>query len=165
MTTLSSAQRRELAERGFVVVPKLVPAQTVAEARRWVDGVLGPAGQSALEPYDDEAAGMTPAGAWAEVDAMLERRAPVSRSNGDHRHAMWHPLAHTQQEGQLLAALATPLVELHEDLLGAAELRLAQQLVIRTDPEPPQEGEAATGWHMDFHVCVLAPLRPDPTPP
>jgi ectoine hydroxylase-related dioxygenase (phytanoyl-CoA dioxygenase family) len=48
------------------------------------------------------------------------------------------------------ALYETPLLALATELLGATDLRLLEQVLVRTDPDPTKEQRGATGWHVDM---------------
>lgn len=172
---ITCAQRAQLRENGFVVIPHAVSAELTAQVRAMVDAAVdGPgttwspaatAPNPALSLYTAPRHTQPTTAAWDEVDKALAGQSPVAVSNGDFKHLMWHPFP-----DPLLADLVEPLATLNQQLLGAKDLKLAQQLTIRTDPSPPPH--RTNGWHMDFHVvfpfttpffhCLtaLAPVAP-----
>lgn len=70
-------------------------------------------------------------------------------------HDLRHPIP-----GQIMADMVTPqLLELATEMLHADELRLTEQVLIRTDPWLGERG--ATGWHIDM---ALYPRHLSATP-
>jgi hypothetical protein len=148
------------------------------------DALVGPpAAQTRQLPLFVGPRQTDPQRTFDDVDAMLDARSPIAVSTGDHKHLLWHPLFDPDSDawthGQALsvaAELVAPLVAVNQELLGGDDLRLGQQLIMRTDPSPPPHTPPvstpdAQSWHTDFHVifpfdrpffhCLtaLAPIR------
>jgi ectoine hydroxylase-related dioxygenase (phytanoyl-CoA dioxygenase family) len=81
----------------------------------------------------------------AHMDALLPPVAPRDDANAKRLHTMRHPIP-----GEIMAEiLANPrLIELAGQLLKSDDLRLLEQVLIRTDPADQEPG--ARGWHVDM---------------
>ncbi|MAE67227.1 MAG: hypothetical protein CMJ18_23445 [Phycisphaeraceae bacterium] len=78
------------------------------------------------------------------IDSLISSGfAPKGKRNG--RYSLRHPIP-----GNIMAELVNhpALLELAGQCLQARELRLLEQVLIRTDPQPPPPGPQ--GWHMDW---------------
>jgi ectoine hydroxylase-related dioxygenase (phytanoyl-CoA dioxygenase family) len=62
-------------------------------------------------------------------------------------HSLRHPIP-----GEILAEALyqTPLLPLAAELLGSRDLRLLEQVLIRTDPAADRTKSAPNGWHIDM---------------
>lgn len=87
----------------------------------------------------------------AEIRAHIDRLAPpitpLNQQDARRVHDLRHPLP-----GTIMSRIVTPaLVELAQTILKTPELgdlRLLEQVLIRTDPGPHPPGP--TGWHVDW---------------
>ncbi len=83
----------------------------------------------------------------SSIDGLLPPPEPAELEDRRRVHDLRHPIA-----GRLMAELVTPaLIETARMILRcdqAANLRLLEQVLIRTDPSPPPYG--STSWHIDF---------------
>jgi ectoine hydroxylase-related dioxygenase (phytanoyl-CoA dioxygenase family) len=95
--------------------------------------------------------GFLPANVTAAIRAHIDRLAPppepVDLPGKRRVHDLRHPIP-----GAIMAEIVTPaLVDLAMAILKTtvvADLRLLEQVLIRTDPQPPPHGPA--GWHVDW---------------
>ena len=167
---VTEADLAALRRDGFLVVPKLVDTDTTAAIRGVMDGLLGPwprqICESAMFLNHDKQMEKSP----ETIESALRDRRPVIMS-GDYRHAMRHPLY-----APVLGEVATSpaMLDLQQQLLrpgDMSELKLMQQLLIRSDPHPsrsePGAGDGAQGWHAsqapDPHPTTSPRHQPDPT--
>jgi len=79
------------------------------------------------------------------IDSLLPPVAPRDDKSAKRLHTLRHPIP-----GEIMAIiLANPaLIALAGQLLEAEELRLLEQVLIRTDPADQEPG--ARGWHIDM---------------
>lgn len=79
------------------------------------------------------------------IDSLLPPVAPRDDASAQRLHTLRHPIP-----GEIMAEiLANPkLISLATQLLNANELRLLEQVLIRTDPADQEPG--ARGWHVDM---------------
>lgn len=86
----------------------------------------------------------------AHMDSLLPPVAPREDASANRLHTLRHPLP-----GAIMAEILNKprLLELAQQLTQADELRLLEQVLIRTDPALPREGPL--GWHVDmsFFPC------------
>lgn len=159
---LTERQLHELEQRGFTVVPALIDLALAARACQLVDAIVGSpppaaAGVVGLERVPDDRGQPGP---WpAEGDNR-----PVITSN-NWKHSIQHPICDSEYGfAGIMADLATPFVELNQQLLRARDrgdtsvggLKLMQQFFRRTDVSPaPHHGchdpewVEPRAWHMD----------------
>jgi ectoine hydroxylase-related dioxygenase (phytanoyl-CoA dioxygenase family) len=83
----------------------------------------------------------------AQIDRLAPEIAPAELADGRRVHERRHPLP-----GAIMAQIITPaLTEVAQAALKTCtltDLRLLEQVLIRTDPRPPPHGP--TGWHVDW---------------
>ena len=81
----------------------------------------------------------------AHIDSLAPPIAPKSNADAPRLHTLRHPIP-----GAIMAdLLANPeLLELAQKTLEAENMRLLEQVLIRTDPIEADAG--ATGWHIDM---------------
>jgi len=101
----------------------------------------------------------TTAAIRAHIDNFAGPVAPLDKGDAQRLHIMRHPIA-----GELMPKLASrpELLDLAMKTLrikSRADLRLLEQVLIRTDPAPPPYG--AGGWHVDM---AFLPQHYDCTP-
>ena len=78
------------------------------------------------------------------MDSLLPPVAPADAANAPRLHALRHPIG-----GAIMAELLSPqLLELSKSLLNSNDLRLLEQVLIRTDPQT--SAPTADGWHVDM---------------
>ena len=166
MGALTERNRRELAERGYTVVPRLIDGDLAARAIAMIDGLIGAEQQAAVPPERYQA------GPWPEGEPLhgTGSRLPVVLS-GNHRHSVCHPIC-----SGVTAELVSPFVELNAELLDCPPERLKlmcaqpplrsphlsprpltrlgnrrQQMYVRTDASPPpnpgHDGVPPANWH------------------
>jgi ectoine hydroxylase-related dioxygenase (phytanoyl-CoA dioxygenase family) len=97
----------------------------------------------------------TTARARAHMDSLLPPIADAEDAKAQRLHTLRHPIP-----GAILAELLTPeLVALAEQTLQSSDLRLLEQVLIRTDPASREKrsevvgatpADRATGWHVDM---------------
>ena len=143
---VTEADLAALKRDGFLVIPKLIGTHTTAAVREVMDGYFGPwprqICESAMFLDHDKQMEKSP----DTIDHALRSRRPVIMS-GHHRHAMRHPIF-----APILGDIASDpaMLDLQQRLLRPnhpSELKLMQQLLIRSDPEPG--GRAGPlGWHV-----------------
>lgn len=85
------------------------------------------------------------------MDSLLPPVAAPDDESTPRLHAMRHPIS-----GAIMAEIITPeLSELASQLLQSSDLRLLEQVLVRTDPAPlaQRKPQSAQGWHVDmaFH--------------
>ena len=114
MGALTERNRRELAERGYTVVPRLIDGDLAARAIAMIDGLIGAEQQAAVPPERYQA------GPWPEGEPLhgTGSRLPVVLS-GNHRHSVCHPIC-----SGVTAELVSPFVELNAELLDCPPERL-----------------------------------------
>jgi len=163
---VTEADLAALRRDGYLVVPKLVGTDTTAAIRGVMDGLLGPwprqICESAMFLNHDKQMEKSP----DTIESALRDRRPVIMS-GDYRHAMRHPL-YAPVLGEVASSPA--MLELQQQLLrpgDMSELKLMQQLLIRSDPHPsrsdPGAGDGAQGWHV--RTAHQHPATPPPSQP
>lgn len=78
------------------------------------------------------------------IDSLTPPIQPADDPDAGRVHILRHPIP-----GAIMAELLSPkLLEAAKIVLHANELRLLEQVLIRTDPKPPPHG--AGGWHVDW---------------
>jgi ectoine hydroxylase-related dioxygenase (phytanoyl-CoA dioxygenase family) len=100
-------------------------------------------GYTIFPAYLDRA---TTAAMRAHIDHLA---GPITApSKAADRHGLRHPIA-----GEIMARLArnSTTLALAEILIGSPDLRLREQVLIRTDPGPPPY--EPIGWHIDAAFC------------
>lgn len=122
-----------------------------------------------LETLDEQGYALLPDFLDRETTAAIRRLTdrlappiePAERPDIRRIHDLRHPI-----DDPLMARLATrpALLELGRTLLGTrslSDLRLLEQVLIRTDPKPPPHGPV--GWHVDWAFfpdeCQATPRR------
>lgn len=90
----------------------------------------------------------TTAAIRAHIDGLAGPVAPLDDADAKRVHVFRHPIP-----GEIMIELATrpQLLELAMSLLRIRQrrdLRMLEQVLIRTDPKPPPHGPG--GWHVDF---------------
>ena len=138
---------RELAERGWTVLPSFAGRELTVAGREMLDRLLGPEPTKAVDDSRRQA------GPWPKYP-VGPSDAPVV-TTGSWRHSVMHPI-NDPLPARLLAEL--PFVPLFQRLLRCDDprrLHLLQHMFVRTDADPELvDGEAAAayppqGWHTD----------------
>ena len=114
---MDASHERELAERGFTVIPAFCPPALTLAAREMVDRLLGPAAAAIPEERRQ-------VGPWPEFPVLPGHRPLVT--TGDYRHSVMHPI-HDPLPARILAEPG--FFALYQRLLrcpDAAQLRLLQ---------------------------------------
>ena len=138
----------DLKRDGFLVIPKLIGTDTTTAVRTMMEHTFGAwprqICESAMFLGHDKQMEKSP----DTVNSALRGRRPVIMS-GNYRHAMRHPIY-----APILGDIASDpaMLYLQERLLrpnDPSELKLMQQLLIRSDPEPGGRGGGRLhGWHV-----------------
>ena len=111
MAGMSAAERRQLDEHGWCVVPAVIDPSLAEKARFLMDSILGPRGEKVALGVDEGGPGSYLTGkAWPPPDSSV----PVVLS-ADYRHSILHPIS-----SPLMADLTLPLVEINAKLLNCA---------------------------------------------
>ena len=154
----------QLEDKGYCVIPNVVPKDLTTQARQLVDAIIGapppPSPSLGLEkvptgpPGDPNARGQP--GPWP----VKGDNRPTIQSGG-YTHSLHHPMPDGDYGfSGLMAKILQPYVQINAALLRCPEsevpnLKLMQQFFRRTDrgPDPvhgsTRQGVPPRGWHMD----------------
>lgn len=144
----------EVRTRGFTIVKQMFPKELCKRLRDTTDAIVGPVGELStsmelegqgrhlVDPHNTEV---------FDIDhALATHRSVVGSRN--YRHGIRHPIFGPDPGCLAEAVVAGNMVEMQKKLLRSdAGLRLMQQQLVRTDPDPAAAGSGSTpnGWHMD----------------
>jgi hypothetical protein len=134
---MDDSHERELAERGFTVIPAFCPPALTRAAREMVDRLLGPAAATIPEERRQ-------AGPWPQFPVLPADRPLVT--TGSYRHSVMHPI-HDPLPARILAEPA--FVELYQRLLRCPDpAQVMASLVDRIEAV----------WWQDGAKDVITPL-------
>ena len=157
----------EVRARGFTVIKGMISPDLCAQLRGVADHIFGaeaseratavPVGfregehPQFIDPHNSEA---------FDIDTALRAGQSVVGTR-NYRHGVRHPII-APNSGAILAeaAVAGEMLALQERLLHAGSgLRLMQQQLVRSDPDPQaiEHGSHPVGWHMVSNFCGLSP--------
>ena len=125
---------------GFAIVKSMLTPELCARLRDCADRIFGEQ-QEGTYPKDLNDS--------FDVDVALQHRVPDRRESGNYRHAARHPIF----DGVMAEAVtAGNMIDMQKALLRSDRgLRLMQQQLVRSDPDPKAiaSGSTPNGWHMD----------------
>ena len=123
---------------GFAIIRSMLTPELCARLRDCADRIFGPQQEGVYPPYADH----------FDVDEALANRHPDQRESGNYRHAARHPIFDPVMAD---AVTAGGMIEMQKALLKSdSGLRLMQQQLVRSDPDPKAiaGGSTVNGWHM-----------------
>ena len=122
---------------GFAIIRSMLTPELCARLRDCADHIFGPQQEGVYPPYEDH----------FDVDEALANRHPDQRESGNYRHAARHPIFDPVMAD---AVTAGGMIEMQKALLKSdSGLRLMQQQLVRSDPDPKAiaGGSTVNGWH------------------